>query len=538
MRRRSEVRGMPEDEPTIVLPFAVIEREGGAGEEFPLEMTLATVLADVEKQREKAGLIRKREESLEFAALLYWPIVCCPWRENRNLVFDGMSVWSYVFPQGHIPDARSFTHAADAAWNYQAVQTLLNERAAFFDQFSGTENHPIMGLFIHEEFMRDVLAHLALARPRQIRGSPMLQPRLAPLHAAEAVKRLHAIVASMVKDIDAIGAAGAALESAMTRVRTELGALREETARSYGGKIERIQPEVGAEVSRLEREREAKWSAMAPKLIDLQSTAAKAEADLANWESESRRRDDLAAAAHAKERRDATRAGFDRARQDVQRYQTDMAQSRSSFDQQIQTQWERIRALERERDGEVSRLHQEEQSLVATAGKASNGIRTMLKTLADGVQFLESQGVPANVSDTTLIHMPIFVAAFGGERGRRMVVFPPMVARTGKGVMGSLKSTFGGAVLPLEPKTEQFEQIFRAGIEKALAEDASLSALIVSVGNANNLLHLGNLKSMLTRGLAEMKAQGWIKDKHERELLSNLERHIAAATRTAPKQVP
>jgi len=110
-----------------------------------------------------------------------------------------------------------------------------------------------------------------------------------------------------------------------------------------------------------------------------------------------------------------------------------------------------------------------------------------------------------------------------------------MVARTGKGVLGSLKSTFGGAVLPLEPKTHQFEQIFRDGIQKALAEDASLAALLASVGNANNLLHLANLRTLLSRGLADMKAQGWIKDKHERELLLSLERHIDAATRT--KQV-
>jgi hypothetical protein len=134
--------------------------------------------------------------------------------------------------------------------------------------------------------------------------------------------------------------------------------------------------------------------------------------------------------------------------------------------------------------------------------------------------------------------MPIFVGSFVGDRGRRMIVFPPMVARSGKGVMGSLKSTFGGAVLPLEPKTHQFEQIFRAGIEKALAEDASLAALLASVGNANNLLHLGNLKALLSRGLAEMKSQGWIKDKHERELLLSLERHISAATKSAPKQEP
>jgi len=458
--------------------------------------------------------------------------VVTPWRENRHLVFDGMCVWSYVFPQGRIPDAQAFSQAVDAAKDYQAIQSILKARATSFDAFGSTENHPIMGLFIHEEFMRDVLAHIALARPREIRGSPMLEPRLSPVHVAESVKRLHAIVASMMSDIDEVGAAGVSVDAALARARDELGVLRDWTGRSFANKIDAIKPDVAAEVGRLERERETRWSAMQPKLIDLQATAQKYEADLAAWETESRRRDDTAAATLARQRRDATRAELDRTRADVQRYQSEMAQVRASYDQQVQTQWERIRALERDRDAEVTRLHQEEQAIVAAATKVRGGMRDLLKSLADGLHFLDSQGVSANVSDTTVVRMPIFVGSFTSERGRRMIFYPLIVALTGKGVLGSLRSTFGGAVLPLEPKTHQFEQIFREGIGKALVEDASLAALLASVGNANNLLHLANLPTLLSRGLAEMKAQGWIKDKHERELLQNLERHIAAAART------
>jgi len=149
-------------------------------------------------------------------------------------------------------------------------------------------------------------------------------------------------------------------------------------------------------------------------------------------------------------------------------------------------------------------------------------------------------GVPAGLVAwvCSAVWMPIIVASFVGDRGRRTVVYPPMVARAGKGVLGSLKSTFGGAVLPLEPKTTQFEQIFRSGIERAVTEDASLAAYLASVGNSNNLLHLANLRELLGRGLAGLRAQGWIKDKHERELVMALERHVAVAARTAPRATP
>src|SRR3989304_3138306 len=113
----------------------------------------------------------------EFASMRYWPIIIVPWRESRHLVFDGMGVWSYVFAQGRIPDPSPFAAAVDATKDHTSLIALLTERAAYFDTFTNVENLPIMGLFIHEEFMRDVLAHIALAKPRQIRGAPILSPR-------------------------------------------------------------------------------------------------------------------------------------------------------------------------------------------------------------------------------------------------------------------------------------------------------------------------------------------------------------------------
>ncbi|MEK6852121.1 MAG: hypothetical protein AABY30_06250, partial [Candidatus Thermoplasmatota archaeon] len=374
----------------LVLPFAVIEREGGVAEEFPLEMTLATILADVEMQREKAGMLRRREEALEFASMLYWPMVVVPWRENRHLVFDGMGVWSYVFAQGRIPDARSFAGAIDAAKDYKSLLGLLNERAAYFDQFSNVDHVPIMGLFIHEEFMRDVLAHIALAKPRQLRGNPLLTPRLAPEHAKTAVERMRDVIEAMAKDLDALATAGKALEGALARARTELAALREKTAQAYGKKIDGIRPDVNAQVAKTEREREERWSAMQPKMLDLQAQARKVEADLAAWDAESRRRDDMAAASQARERRDTTRRDLERIRSDVARYQDEMAQARGNFDRQIQAQWDRIREVERERDAEVAKLGQEEQNVAALVGKLSLGLGGLTRQLQESVRFLDS----------------------------------------------------------------------------------------------------------------------------------------------------
>ena len=121
-----------------------------------------------------------------------------------------------------------------------------------------------------------------------------------------------------------------------------------------------------------------------------------------------------------------------------------------------------------------------------------------------------------------------------GDKGVRYMVYPPMIAKSGKGVLGGIQSMFGGLVLPLEPKTKEFDETFRAGIEKALIEDRSLATYIGSVSMSSNKHHMRDQPEMHAKGLAEMKNQGWIKDKHEKELLASLQKHIALASSTAP----
>jgi len=67
---------------------------------------------------------------------------------------------------------------------------------------------------------------------------------------------------------------------------------------------------------------------------------------------------------------------------------------------------------------------------------------------------------------------------------------------------------------------------------------ASLAAFIETARNANTLLHSGTCGRYLRGDCARSKRKGWIKDKHERELIKALEHHIQWATRSAPRPGP
>ena len=162
-------------------------------------------------------------------------------------------------------------------------------------------------------------------------------------------------------------------------------------------------------------------------------------------------------------------------------------------------------------------------------------LENLKKRKEEQIAFVESQGVqvPPQLTSNT-VYLPLFISSLVGDKGVRYNVYPPMIAKSGKGVIGGIQSMFGGLVLPLEPKTKQFDEVFRTGIEHALADDRSLATYIGSVSMSANILYKRDLPEMLVRGLAEMKNQGWIKDKHEKELLQSLQKHISMASSTAP----
>ena len=94
-----------------------------------------------------------------------------------------------------------------------------------------------------------------------------------------------------------------------------------------------------------------------------------------------------------------------------------------------------------------------------------------------------------------------------------------MQVRTGLGPLGALKKLFGGIVLPLEPRTEQFDKVLRPTMEEALARDPWLSSATQELTRAADVLvdpdHLDRLRS----GLGALAREKWITHKQEEEFL-------------------
>jgi len=398
------------------------------------------------------------------------------------------------------------------------------------------ERLPVMGLFIHEEFMKDLLAHFAFAKPQEIVYASFLQPRLSIEDARSSIKRMENLISLGKTENESLIKVKDELDFTLEKFRKEIDRVVEETRKKYHDKIEAIRPDVTEKVAQLEKKREEMWSSMQPRLLALKSEVKKLESEEDHWQQESKRKDvGPEAASKARERLKHTRDSLKGANIEVVKYQEEMAQVRAGYDKQIQTQWERIRTLERERDEELKRLLDSQRTMVSRAGQISQDIEGLKKRKEKEIAFMESQGVqiPPQL-ETNMVNIPLMISLLHGEKRMRYIIYPPMIAKTGKGMIGGLQSMLGGLVLPLEPKTRHFDEVFKTGIENALSEDSSLATYIRSISMSANILHREDLPSMLVKGFADMKRQGWIKDKHEKELLQSLQKHITYAAASAP----
>ncbi len=140
-----------------------------------------------------------------------------------------------------------------------------------------------------------------------------------------------------------------------------------------------------------------------------------------------------------------------------------------------------------------------------------------------------------------VVWLPLWMATLRSPKGVRQVAFPPMQVRGGVGLGGTLKRLLGGIVLPLEPRTAQFDKVLRPTMEEAVARDPWLSAATQELTRAADVLVDPDLLVRLQEGLSDLRSQGWVSKKQEEEyfrVYSDRARRRAESGRPAPSAVP
>ncbi len=65
--------------------------------------------------------------------------------------------------------------------------------------------------------------------------------------------------------------------------------------------------------------------------------------------------------------------------------------------------------------------------------------------------------------------------------------------------------------LLLQPRSKELGKMFDLVVEGKLGSDNDFKEMMRKLGSSNNLLSISNFQEVLSKGLEELKAEGWIK---------------------------
>jgi len=169
------------------------------------------------------------------------------------------------------------------------------------------------------------------------------------------------------------------------------------------------------------------------------------------------------------------------------------------------------------RDSEVVARQRELERLLSD----SSIIKKLVEQLSDrkrlhAVKLREEMAIPWKQDEITLVHLPFYLVRYekGVELGYR--IHPPVFAMDHKGVSMTVQRALRSFRLEsrvnllLRPRSRDLGKVLGSALTKRISENKDFEEKVSRVCHANNILNSAEFKEALTRGLEELREEGWI----------------------------
>ena len=520
----------------VTLGFAMVSDETGAMHELPEPTVLATIFVSVETDRRRLlnQLAGRGDEEIEAVANLYWPLIVLPGPHPPEVaIFDGTGVWKrsfrYTLPPT-LEHVQSLLETAVPPTEYLARMRQLTPQFAYDP---GAEVFTVEGFLpVDPPLLFDVLSH------SEFRSDPQ-SPHAGFLPARHEVGWYVNTAREMQRWLDRFDADLRTLSEFREKLRGVLTEgerrLDEEYIRLQAEAQERIREATArseAEIAELHGRHREEMRQHLSTIRGAQGSLVRGEATVATADALSFR------ATHRRTQGEAHLARRRQAEDQIRHAQRVTAEAQKEI--------EKIHARERALlDQAIRRVADVEQQYArALADRelfrdefSASGV-DLLQAIDGQVaarttqkNLLAGYFIPvANLAGVRVVWFPLWLATLRGPRGVRQLVFPPMQVRAEKRLGQSLKQFLGGVVLPLEPRTAQFDKVLRATMEEALRKDPWLSTATQELTRAADVLVDPDVLHRVKLGLRELKQAGWITPKQEQNFF---EASVARSQRRA-----
>ncbi len=502
----------------VTLSFALRLMPDGNHQELPAPIVLATILIAAENERRRlVHLLSGGTEEIEAIANVFWPLIVLPAPTPPHIaIFDGTGVWTRTFRYTLLPPmdrVHQFLDTPSAAADFVAQARSL---VPLFGHDPGAERLTVEGFLpVDPPLLFDVLSHSDFRSDPQVPHAGFLPARHDAAWYRDVVSNMQRWLDRFEQDLATltgvrekvvlqVGRLTAEFDQAGHRLEEEVQRQRVDTLRSVEEEIQGIH---GRHQQTIRTHLEGIRVAQA------QSVHAQASAATADTLTQRAKHRQAESDHHVSRARDAERTAR-QAERDVEDLRRELervqAQERTDLERSIS----RASHLEQEHARRLADAELARDEFVSVSGDLLKAIDGQLAARSMQKNLLAGYFLPlTSLAQVRVIWFPLWTATLRGPRGVRQLVFPPMQVRTETGLVDTLKSLFGGVVLPLEPKTAQFDKVLRATMEESLQKDPWLSVATQELTRAADVLADPDLIARFDEGLTELRSAGWINAK-------------------------
>lgn len=526
---------------TLILPYSTEDKI--RKKPFTVDMEISAILCLAEAQRKKPGILDASSEKISFISKLYYPIWFIPWKESC-LAVDGLEIFSHTFPNAQLPNVEFFAEEIkrSAADKEQFRITLRKHTQTFgTPKLAQTSLHAI---FAEENLLStfsEYFEQASILKERQSQHAALIPPKLNENEASKKVEKavdLWKRIRSDVKALDyAIHVLAEETSFEEEMILREIEHLRE----IYETKIAPLRPIVEKKVEKLFLERDAKIARL-DKFAERKLTTRLREKRRLERESERLERNIIE---YKEKRKRSKRRGNDISESkwehrlslhqdklaEIRRKLQSVAglietiQRQREFDTQnvktdyqlsIETEKRKILDIEASRELEIeSRKHQIDE-MNAEVSILIEQVRRLIELKKSEASKVEEAAISYKLGEITLLCIPFYLVRYETKDKIKYVLFPPAIAMDFKGIVMKLQKTVHRFSLQsrirllLRPKSSSLDKMLKTELLAKIRSNKSLEEVVWERGVTNDLLHHQDFEQILTKGIGELKNEGWI----------------------------
>jgi len=519
---------------------------------FTYDMEVATILCLAEAKRKKLGISQER---FSFLLKLYYPLWAFPW-ENGCLIVDGLGIFFYATPYMKPPDVEGFTEDIKRSITVRELyQSTLKSHAQTFKDFVDTTQVLMEAIIANKDLLsvitdyveQGVILKENMKEPFVL--APLKLDEKAALEKAEKMVNHWGQIQSEIKGFQyAINVLNEETKFHEQKTLREIEQIRE----AYEQKILSIKPLVKKKVERLTMERDAKirrtTNATERKLNSILKEKNKHEQNLQRLE---RSKASFEEKRQARKRK-GDKSGVARWDREIKNCQNKISEVRKKieafshqierthqegertikklneeYQEMIDQERKKIMNLEDSCESEVGLRKKEIEELRSEASSITNLIGRLIEEKRLHMSKLkEDVTISWRPEEAALIGVPFYLVRYETEAKSRYQVYAPMIAMDHEGIIKRIqKAIWSFSLEPrikrlLRPRSEALGETLSSVLIKKMHEDKAFEETLYRTGCSNNIINIPNFRETLTRGMEELKNEGWITSEEKSVIIS------------------